>query len=92
MTEADAQTLAIRALAWLSTQEELFPGFLNATGLDLAELRQAASEPEFLAGVLGYLTMDDGWITAFCDAEGYDYAAPMAARRALPGGMTPEWS
>ena len=39
-----------------------------------------------------YLTQDDGWIAAFCDAEGYDYTAPMAARRALAGGEAPEWT
>jgi Protein of unknown function (DUF3572) len=92
LTESDAQDLAIRALSWLSAQEELWPGFLNASGVDMAGLRQAAAEPEFLAGVLGYLTQDDGWIAAFCDAEGYHYAAPMAARRALAGGEAPEWT
>jgi hypothetical protein len=31
-------------------------------------------------------------VIAFCDAAGYPYAAPLAARAALPGGEVPHWT
>ena len=86
MTREAAETIALQALAWLVTNEDLLPVFLGATGASTDDLRDRASDPEFLGAVLGFLTMDDAWVTGFCDAMGHDYATPMTARGMLPGG------
>lgn len=92
MTADAAETLALRTLAWLAGNEELLPVFLGATGASLSDLRDRAAEPEFLGSVLDFLMMDDAWVTAFCDAEGLAYDAPMQARQALPGGADRHWT
>lgn len=87
-----AETLALQALGWLVSNEELLPVFLGASGASLADLRGRARDPVFLASVLDFLLMDDAWIVAFCDAAGHSYEAPMAARQALPGGQQTHWT
>lgn len=87
-----AETLALRALAWLVADEDLLPVFLRATGSSAGELRDRAQDPDFLLAVLDFLLMDDAWIVAFCDATGYAYADPLAARNGLPGGMDTHWT
>lgn len=87
-----ADTVALKALGWLAGREDLLPVFLGASGTAPAELRDRAAEPDFLVSVLDFIVMDDAWVTAFCDAEGLDYAVPMAARAALPGGGDTHWT
>ncbi len=87
-----AQTIAIQALGWIAADDEIFPAFLAASGAGIAELRNRAADPEFLAAVLDFLMQDDRWVVAFCDAEGHPYTAPQAARAALPGGAVMNWT
>lgn len=87
-----AETVALKALGWLAGDEELLPVFLGASGIAAAELRARAAEPDFLVSVLDFVLMDDTWVVGFCDAAGYDYRLPMAARRALPGGAETHWT
>jgi hypothetical protein len=87
-----AQVLALQALGWIASDDEVFPLFLAATGVGIGELRERASEAEFLAAVLDFLLQDDRWVVAFCDAEGQPYTSPQAARAALPGGAVTNWT
>lgn len=87
-----AQTLALQALGWLASQDELFPAFLTASGAGLQDLAERAGDPEFLGAVLDFLLMEDQWVIAFCDAVGLPYSQPLAARAALPGGAGPHWT
>ena len=87
-----AETLALRALAWLIGNDELLPVFLNATGATEDDLRARAADPGFLGSVLDFLMMDDAWIIAFCDGAGLPYDRVMQARAALPGGQQTEWT
>jgi len=87
-----AETLALRALAWLAGNDELLPVFLGTTGAALADLRGRAREPEFLASVLDFLMMDDAWVTGFAAAEGIRPESLGDARAALPGGGNPHWT
>lgn len=92
MRQETAETLALRALAWLAGNDELLPVFLGATGASAEDLRTRASDPDFLGSVLDFLMMDDAWVVAFCDDEALDYQAPGAARAALPGGGAVHWT
>ncbi len=91
-TPEAAETLALKALAWLVTNDDLLPVFLGATGASEDDLRSRASEPAFLGSVLDFLMMDDAWIIAFCDANTIAYEHPMFARAALPGGEQINWT
>ncbi len=79
MNSERAETIAITALGWLVTNDELLPVFLGASGATAQDLAAGAQDPTFLAAVLEFLTMDDRWVTAFCDANELPYDAPLRA-------------
>ncbi|MCB2135213.1 MAG: DUF3572 domain-containing protein [Rhodobacteraceae bacterium] len=87
-----AETVGLKALAWLAGQEEMLGTFLAASGIGPGALRSRAAEPEFLGSVLDHILSNDGWVVGFCDATGLPYDAPMSARRALPGGAEVNWT
>ncbi len=92
MTPDRAETVALQALGWLAGNEELCPVFLGATGASPEDMRARAADPAFLGSVLEFVTMDDVWIIAFCDAAGLDYDVPLRARYALPGAAEVHWT
>ncbi len=92
MNPERAETIALKALGWLAGNEELLPVFMGSTGIAQGELAQRAEDPEFLISLLDFLTMDDNWVVAFCDAAGLAYDLPLQARQALPGGARPHWT
>ena len=92
MRREHAETVALQALGWLAAEAELLPVFLSSTGFSADEMRQRATEPEVLAAVLDFVTMDDAWVAAFCGAVGLPPEAPMQARAHLPGGDLPHWT
>lgn len=92
LTRNVAETIALQSLAWLVGNEELLPVFLGATGASEADLRSAASDPEFLGSVLDFILMDDAWIIACCDAHALPYERLAEARQALPGGGDVHWT
>ena len=60
-----AETIAIQALGFLSSDSELLGRFLALSGLDPSAIRDVASEPSFLAAVLDFLLSDDSLILTF---------------------------
>lgn len=92
MTRDLAETIALEALAWLVGHDELGPVFLGSTGASAGELADRASEEAFQLSVLEFLTLDDAWVTGFCDAAGRAYELPMQARAALAGPAGMHWT
>lgn len=62
----DAELTAITALNWLINEPELMGRFLSLTGLTADTMREAASEPGFLGGVLAFLMNHEPTLTQFC--------------------------
>ena len=91
-TNDQAELIAIHALGWLSSQDDLMMTFLGATGSDLDDLRIRASDAEFLASVIDFILMNDEWVTGFCDHEKLAYEKLQYVRMALPGGATANWT
>lgn len=87
-----AETLALQALAWLASNEDLLPVFLGSTGASEADLKSSATDPAFLGAVLDFMMMDDAWVVAFCDSIALPYDRLMMARAALPGGEQVNWT
>lgn len=83
---ADAESIAIDALAYVAGDERLLPRFLAMSGIDAGAVRHAAREPGFLAGVLRFVTAHEPTLIAFSQACGHDPAAVATALRALPFG------
>ena len=87
-----AEVIALQALGWLVNNDELCPVFLGATGGAAEDLRNRATDPDFQASVLEFITMDDAWVVAFCDDVGLGYDQPLRARYALPGAEQVNWT
>ena len=87
-----AETVALRALAWVAADPERAGHFLNATGASAGSLAERAQDTDFLISVLDFLMLDDAWVIAFCEAEGLEFETPAAARAALPGGGAVHWT
>lgn len=92
LTRDRAETLALQALGWLVTNEDLLPVFLGATGASEESLRTAVEDPDFLGSVLDFILMDDAWVIGFCDANQTAYEQIAQARQALPGGEQVHWT
>ena len=92
MQKENAEAVAIQALGWLASNDELRPVFLGATGASGEDIAARAQDPEFLGFVLDFIVMDDAWVRAFCDETDVPYDAPMEARAALPGAEVPHWT
>jgi Protein of unknown function (DUF3572) len=82
-TREQAEMLAIQALAFIAEEPERLNLFLVSTGIEAAEIRTAAREPGFLAGVLAHMLSDESLLIAFADSAGIDPAAVARARSAL---------
>ena len=74
MTIDDAQALAINSLVFLAGDDELLSRFLALTGITADQIRSAASEPGFLAGVLQFYLAHEPTLMRYCEATGTDPA------------------
>jgi Protein of unknown function (DUF3572) len=86
LTQDAAEGLAIQALTFIAGEPERLGRFLAATGIGPAEIRGAAREPGFLAGVLEYLAGDERLLTAFSTDAAVDPANIGKALATLGGG------
>lgn len=92
MNAETAQTIALQALEWLVGNEEVCQLFLGSTGTSTQELRERATDAEFQASILEFITMDDSWVVTFCDSVNLTYDEPLRARYALPGAEQVHWT
>ncbi len=77
--------LAIQALAFIAEEPERMAGFLSVTGIEPTAIRNAAREPDFLAGVLEHMLGDENLLLAFANSAGLDPAEIARAHGALSG-------
>lgn len=80
-----AEYLAIQALTFISSDPETFGAFLATTGIGPGDIRAAAAEPRFLAGVLEYLAGNEKLLIAFSESAEVDPVTVMFALEALGG-------
>lgn len=85
LTSGDAETIALRALAFLAADPSRLEPFLAATGLGPATLRAAAQEPGFLAGVLDHVAGNDSLLLEFAANLSLNPEIVAQARAALSG-------
>jgi len=80
-----AEALAIQALTFIAADGERLGHFLAVTGIGPAEIRGAAREPQFLAGVVEFLVSDNRLAAQFATEAGYS-PADLAKAHAVLGG------
>ena|ERR1700679_551408 len=78
-----AEMLAVQALGFIGEDAERMSAFLSTSGIDPGAIRDAAGEPDFLAGVLDHMLSDESLLLAFADSAGLDPGSIAKARRAL---------
>lgn len=81
------EIMALRALAWVVSDEDRALRFLALTGCDADTLRRRAGEPEILGAVLDFLLDDEAALLAFADEVELPAQAVALSRTALPGAM-----
>ena len=84
-TTDEAEALALQALAFLASEPERIEPFLSVTGLNPANLRQAAGEPGFLAAVLDHIGSSDSLLLEFAGNLRLNPEIVADARRVLAG-------
>jgi Protein of unknown function (DUF3572) len=85
-TREQAEGLAIQALTFIAGDGERLGRFLAITGIGPGEIRGAAREPGFLAGVLEYMASDARLIAAFAAENNLNPSDIDRSRVALAGG------
>ena len=84
------EIVALRALAWIASDEERLHHFMAATGVQPDHLAGGMQDIDFLVSVLDFLLLDDGWISDFSVASDTDPKDLARARFALGGGPPDE--
>ena len=92
MTPERAEHIAISALTWLVSKEDLLSIFLGSSGANAEDIVEQAENPAFLGSVLDFVTMDDAWVIEFCDGNIIKYEEPLMARHSLPGAEVVHWT
>ena len=88
----DAETLALKVLGWLVTDDELVQSFALASGALPASFAELATSRSFLVSLLEFLTSDDAQVLAFSTAEELDPMMPLEALRMLQGRAGMNWT
>ena len=82
-TREAAEIMAIQVLTFIAEEPERLARFLDATGIEATQIRAAARERGFLAGVLEHMLADESLLIAFASSTGIDPAEVARARGAL---------
>lgn len=82
----NSEALAIRALGFVASDPDLLPRFLAITGIEADQIRRAAQEPGFLAGVLQFILAHEPTLMRFAQECDVAPEAVGKAARALPLG------
>ena len=72
MRRSEAETLALKALGYLASDGDALLRFLTLSGLELADLRAHADNPEILAGIMEFLLADENLCAGFLRSENID--------------------
>ena len=89
--ESGPEAVAVAALSWIAANDDMRDRFLALTGIEAGQIRRAAEEPGFLAGVLDFLLAHEPSLMAFCNDTETDPEVVQRAREELMGDPGNEW-
>lgn len=87
-----AESVALQALGFLASHENLLSVFMGATGIGQADLVANAGDPDMLAAVLDFVMTDDARVLSCARHLGIAPGDIARARAGLPGGDAPSWT
>lgn len=82
----NGEDIAVRALVWIAGNAPMMHRFLDLSGIDASQIREAAKEPAFLAGVLTFILAHEPTLNEFAEAENLHPSTVADALKSLPGG------
>jgi hypothetical protein len=85
MSPDQAQTLALKALAFLANSEGALQRLMDQSGLNVDTLKGRAADTDLQVSVLDFLLSDEELLTGFCDEDSADPRAVHMARHVLSG-------
>ena len=88
MTPENAEILAINAVTFILSDEDIAPRFMAMTGADITQVKSNITDPTFLVGVLDFLLAFEPDLLAFCAEYSLNDEDPMRAKMALQGPNT----
>ncbi|MEZ5872292.1 MAG: DUF3572 domain-containing protein [Nitratireductor sp.] len=83
MDRDQAELLAISGLQFIAGDREQLARFLALSGVAPSDLRDSASSPDFLSGVLDFFLGNEPTLLAFSASAGCDPADVILARNLL---------
>ncbi|MEO8301375.1 MAG: DUF3572 domain-containing protein [Rhizomicrobium sp.] len=84
-TPESAEILALEGLGWLAGQEDGIQRFLDQSGVDAADLRDAAGSPGMAVAILDFLLGHEDLLLQFCESASVSPKALHLARHRLGG-------
>jgi Protein of unknown function (DUF3572) len=79
----EAEIVALKALAFLANDTERLSRFLALSGVSPGDIRAAAADRQFLAGILNHLLQDESLLLTFTADEDLDPRLPVLAAEIL---------
>ncbi|MFD0918053.1 DUF3572 domain-containing protein [Pseudahrensia aquimaris] len=83
LSKDHAETLAISGLVRLAGDDDLLMRFSSITGILPNDIREAASDPGFMVGVLDFYLSHEPDLLAWAEADGFNPEEAARARFAL---------
>jgi hypothetical protein len=81
----DAELIAVKAAEYMAQNPEALGGFLAHAGVGPGDLKTAIASPDFLAGVLDYMMMDEPTLVDFAKTMDLSPQDIVKARLCFPG-------
>ena len=91
MDNEAAQTVALKALQWLASNEDLLKNFMVSTGCSPDTLKTRLDDPELLLSVLDFIMVDDERVLGFCKVVDFDPHKMASLRESFWGGQEVNW-
>lgn len=85
-SRAGAEQMAADVLAFLAGDEDRLQRFAALAGIDLAQIRDLARQPEFLTAIMDHLMGDEALLLAFAAHAGVKPEAVVRAAHVLGAG------
>ena len=89
MNQTRAESLALKALAFVAANPEELNRFIEVTGVTADLLREETCSPEILASTLDFVLSEESLLINFCSSENINPKEAWQARKGLPGFDVP---
>tara|TARA_R110002096_G_scaffold236730_3_gene427510 strand:- start:1039 stop:1314 length:276 start_codon:yes stop_codon:yes gene_type:complete len=87
----NAKSLALSALAFILSEDDLRDRFLALSGMDADDMRKRIEETDFMASILEFLLSHEPDLLAYSEHSNENPEHIIVAWRALGGGVGHEW-